>query len=185
MLRAYYCKRITASRVPGADYDKQIAKNLDFPDEVLRAYHCESGTTNRLLETFSSTEYERTTASRVPRADIMSRRIPSYTFTNTLTMSIGRIPIHAQIFWDAITINDAIDQKEFLKTKLKDCPTSRSQVDSLGRLLGRTALANAFYALKEFAGLWSGFQHGNLSALVALRCDEVSSAIAIQQQAFH
>ena len=100
-------------------------------------------------------------------------------------MSTGRIPIHAQNFWDAITINDQNDQKEFLRTKLKDRPTSRSQVDSLGRHLGRTALASAFYDLKEVAGLWSGFQHGNLSALVALRCDEVSSSTAIQQQAFH
>lgn len=86
--------------------------------------------------------------------------------------------IQAESFIRAFPLPDSVAQKEYLCHALNHIATSRSQVDSLTRLLNRRKLARAFYDLREFEGLWSGFQHGNLGDLVALRCDEVRSVCA-------
>ena len=85
---------------------------------------------------------------------------------------------HARLFCEAHVMSDPPQQNEFLKDKLKNVPTARSQVDSLTRLLNRRKLASAFYELRDFNGLWGDFQPGNLSDLVALRCGNVSTVAA-------
>ena len=44
------------------------------------------------------------------------------------------------------------------------------------RLLRRDGISGAFNELRDFPGLWEGLELGNIPGLLALRCNEASSA---------
>lgn len=62
---------------------------------------------------------------------------------------------------------------------ISECHLTDSQQSCLQRLLRHGRFSQAFYELRYFPGLWSGFQLGNMPNLIALQCDDVSGSFPL------